>query len=274
MLRNVKELKGYTVGASDGELGAVKDVYFDDQRWTIRYVVVETGGWLSSRKVLISPNSVRSVAWGDEILNVNLSRQQVRDSPGIDTDKPVSRQHEIDHYNYFGYPYYWEGANLWGESMFPLPGVGASPDPALDSVKPPDDEAARERQPRLNRERESADSHLRSSNEVIGYEVMATDGPIGSVESFVFDDESWAIWYLVVDTRKWLPGRHVLLSPESIELVSWSDHEVLVSMTRQAIETSPNYDFLRRLSRAHDTRGTSIKSPSRRATATIAEDSE
>jgi uncharacterized protein YrrD len=254
MLHNVKELEDYTVGASDGELGTVKDVYFDDQRWAIRYMVVETGGWFSSRKVLISPNSVRSVAWADEILNVNLSRQQVKDGPSIDTDKPVARQHEIDHYNYYGYPYYWEGANLWGESMYPLPWVGASPDPPLASRKPRDDTVARERQARLDRERESADSHLRSSNEVIGYEIMATDGPIGSVENFVFDDESWAIRYLVVDTRKWLPGRHVLLSPESIERVSWSDHEVFVSMTRQAIETSPDYDSLQPLSGAHDTR--------------------
>jgi uncharacterized protein YrrD len=274
MLHSVKELEGCKVGASDGELGTVKDVYFDDQRWVIRYMVVETGGWLSSRKVLISPNSVRSVAWANEILNVDLSRQQVRDSPGIDTDKPVARQHEIEHYNYYGYPYYWEGANLWGESIYPLPWVGASPDPALGFAKPFDDVAARERQARLDRQLESGDSHLRSSNEVIGYEIMATDGPIGSVENFVFDDESWAIRHLVVDTRKWLPGRHVLLSPESMERVSWPDHEVFVSMTRQAIETSPDYDSLRRVSRTHDTGGTSVRSPPGGTTAAVVEDSE
>lgn len=253
MLHNVKELEECTVGASDGELGTVKDVYFDDQRWAIRYMVVEVGGWLSSRKVLISPNSVRSVAWADQILNVNLSRQQVRDGPSIDTDKPVARQHEIDHYNYYGYPYYWEGGNLWGESMYPLPWVGASPEPFLASPKPRDDSVARERQARLDQERDSADAHLRSSKEVIGYEIMAIDGPIGSVENFVFDDESWAIRYLAVDTRKWLQGRHVLLSPANIERVSWSDHEVFVDMTRQAIEASPDYDSLQSLSQEHGT---------------------
>ncbi|MEO8186195.1 MAG: PRC-barrel domain-containing protein, partial [Burkholderiaceae bacterium] len=205
-------------------------------------MVVETGGWLSGRKVLISPNSVSKVTWDDEVIHVNLTQQQVRNSPSIDTDKPVSRQHEIDHYNYYGYPYYWEGSDLWGRSMYPLPWVGASPDVILASREPRDDYIARERQGRLDRKRESADSHLRSSNVVISYEIMATDGPIGSVANFVFDDESWAIRYLVVDTRKWLPGKHVLLSPERIDRVSWPEHEVFVNVKRQAVEANPEYD--------------------------------
>lgn len=242
MLHNVKDLKDCSVGASDGELGTVKDVYFDDQRWAIRYMVVETGGWFSGRKVLISPNAVTGVAWSDEVIRVNLTQQQVKDSPSIDADKPVSRQHEVEHYNYYGYPYYWEGANLWGPSMYPIPWVGASPDAALASRETRDDEVMRERQGRMDQERESADSHLRSSNEVIGYEIMASDGPIGSVENFLFDDESWAIGYLILDTRKWLPGKHVLLSPEEIDRVSWSEHEVFVNVSRRAVETSPEYD--------------------------------
>ena len=124
MLHTVKELHDFTVGASDGEIGEVKDVYFDDERWAIRYMVVEAGGWLSGRKVLISPISVRDVDWDDEVLNVKLSQQQVRDSPSVDTDKPVSRQHEIDYYNYYGYNNYWEGANLWGLAYIPFPGSG------------------------------------------------------------------------------------------------------------------------------------------------------
>jgi len=255
MLHNVKELEGYAVGASDGELGTVKDVYFDDKRWVIRYLVVETGGWLRGRKVLISPTSVSRLTWDDSVMHVNLSRQQVRDSPSIDTDKPVSRQHEIDYYNYYGYPNYWEGGNLWGLGVYPVPWIGGYPDPVPGSGQRRDDETEREREGRLDRERESADSHLRSSNVVIGYEIMATDGPIGSVENFVFDDKSWAIRYLVIDTRKWLPGKHVLLSPDSVGRVSWSDHEVFVNRTRQAIEISPTFDSLQPLSREHETAG-------------------
>ena len=252
MLHTVKELHDFTVGASDGEIGEVKDVYFDDERWAIRYMVVEAGGWLNGRKVLISPISVRGIDWDDEVLNVKLSKQQVRDSPSVDTDKPVSRQHEIDYDNYYGYNNYWEGANLWGLGGYLVPWVGASSDAALSLRRPQDDAITRQRQRRLDREREAADSHLRSSKEVIGYEIMATDGPIGSVEDFVFDDESWAIRYMVVDTGKWLPGKHVLLSPEWIDSVSWSEHEVYVKVARQAIETSPEYDASRSFSKAHE----------------------
>src|SRR5438093_9129794 len=127
MLHNVKELSGFTVGARDGELGRVDDAYFDDQRWVIRYVVVDTGRWLGGRKVLISPRSVRGIDWSNEVLNVDLTQQQVRDAPSIDTQKPVSRQHEIDYYNYYGYPYYWEGSGLWGPTILPFPWVGPSP---------------------------------------------------------------------------------------------------------------------------------------------------
>lgn len=249
MLHNVRELKGYAVGASDGELGTVEDLYFDDRRWVIRYMVVETGGWLRRRKVLISPRSVTGVTWDDGVMNVNLTRQQVTDSPSIDTDKPVSRQHETDFYNYYGYPNYWEGANPRVPGMDPMPWVGASPELAPASSRPQDDALMREQQGRLDQERESADSHLRSSNEVVGYEIMATNGPIGSAEAFVFDDESWAIRHMVVDTRKWLPGKHVLLSPAWIDHVSWAEHEVYLKVARRAVETSPEYDASRPLSR-------------------------
>lgn len=252
MLHTAKDLHDFTVGATDGEIGEVKDVYFDDERWAIRYMVVEAGGWLRGRKVLISPIAVRDVNWDDEVMNVNLSQQQVRDCPGIDTDKSVSRQHEIDYDDYYGYPSYWEGANLWGLGAYPIPWVGASPDAALAS-RQPDDTVARDRLQRLDRARESADSHLRSSKEVIGYEIMATDGPIGRVDDFVFDDQSWAIRYMVVDTRKWLPGKHVLLSPEWIDSVSWPEHEVYMSLTREAVERSPEYDPSGPITREHET---------------------
>ncbi len=253
MLHSVKQLEDCSVGASDGELGTVNDVYFDDEHWTIRYMVVKAGGWLSGRKVLISPSAVRDVAWADHVMRVSLTRQQVRDSPSIDTDKPVSRQHEIDHYNYYGYPNYWEGGSLWGLGVYPVPWVGASPDPALAQRQRRDDSVAHERQGRLDRERESSDSHLRSGNEVIGYEIIADDGPIGDVENFVFDDESWAIRYMVVETRKWLPGKHVILSPDWIGRVSWSEREVHVKVTRQAVEASPVFDPSRPLSREDET---------------------
>ncbi|MEO8849141.1 MAG: PRC-barrel domain-containing protein [Casimicrobiaceae bacterium] len=253
MLHNVKELERYSVEAVDGPLGTVTDLYFDDKRWAVRYFVVETGSWLKGRKVLISPNAVQRIEWDDGVMRVSLTQQQLRDSPGIDADKPVSRQNEIDHHLYYGYPNYWEGGNLWGLDAFPVPWVGASPDPMRGSDGRRDDAVARERHERLDRKLESADWHLRSGNEVIGYEIMASDGPIGGVENFVFDDKDWAIRYMVVDTRKWLPGKHVLVSPEWIDRISWPDREVHVKIARHTVETSPEYDTSHVLSREHET---------------------
>jgi len=241
MLHTVKELTGLGVAARDGDLGKVKDAYFDDERWVIRHLVIDAGGWLTDRKVLVSPRAVRGVDWDGERIAVDLTKQQIEDSPGIDTDRPVSRQHEIDYHRYFGYPNYWEGANLWGATMAPYPWVGTSVDPLVPPA-PVDPAVARELQGRADEEMNDADVHLRSCDEVIGYDIVATDGSIGEANDFVFDDESFAIRNLVVDTRKWLPGKHVLLSPSEIERVSWEDHEVYVKLTRDAVRNRPEYD--------------------------------
>lgn len=241
MLHTIKGLSGFAIGATDGRLGEVTDIYFDDERWTIRYIVVATGRWPHGRKVLISPISVRGISWDDAVIDLTISQQQVRDSPDIDTDKPVSRQHEIAFYNYYGYPNYWEGSNPWGLAMYPVPWVGASPEAALS---PPQSARDVVRRRPFDCEHPTGDCHLRSSNQVIGYEVMATDGPVGTIGDFVFDDGNWAIRHAVVATRKWLHVRQVLLPRESIVGVSWSEHEVYVNVAREAVEVGPEYPGL------------------------------
>jgi uncharacterized protein YrrD len=239
MLHTVKSLFGFAMGATDGEIGEVTDVYFDDDRWTLRYMVVATGRWLHGRKVLISPMSVRGISWDDAVIDLTISQQQVRDSPGIDTDKPVSRQHEIAFYNHYGYPNYWEGSNPWGLGTYQLPWVGASADAALSPPRSADDVVRRRR---FDCEHPTGDCHLRSCNQVIGHEVMATDGPVGTIGNFLFDDGSWAIRHAVVAIRRWLYGRQVLLPLESIVGVSWLEHEVYVNVTREAVESGSEYD--------------------------------
>jgi hypothetical protein len=233
VLRSAYGLKGFTLGATDGDVGSVEEVYFDDARWGIRYLVVDTGGWLSGRTVLISPISIRGTDWGERTIKVDLTRKQVEESPDIDTDKPVSRQHEIAYFGYYGYPWYWGGPYLWG--------VGAHP---LDAASPliPVDPAAAEVQARIDEERAAADHHLRSSAEVIGYSIHATDDDIGHVDDFLFDDASWAIRYMVVDTRNWWPGKKVLVSPQWIERIDWPSLEVFVKLTRATVKDSPEYD--------------------------------
>jgi len=237
IMRSVKELQGFTIAATDGEIGAIDAVYFDDEKWTIRHLVVDTGGWLSGRKVLISPRSVLGVNWADEVVRVDLTQQQIEDSPDIDTDRPVSRQHETEFDNYYGYPSYWAGPFLWGYAPLPLFG-GTLPieDARRRAVE---DSGRQEMTERIEQER---DHHLRSSKEVVGYDIQATNDAIGHVDDFLFDEEDWSIQMVVVATSNWWPGKHVLISPRRIDYVSWNDKNVVVKITREEIENSPEYD--------------------------------
>jgi len=225
MQKSVKDLKGYAIGATDGDIGQLDDFYFDDAAWTIRYLVADTGNWLLGRKVLISPIALGKADLSAERLNVTLTKKQVEDSPSIDTDKPVSRQHEAYYHDYYGYPYYWSGPYLWGPMYFPQL-------PDADQMTIEERRAERE---------EAGDLHLRSATYVTGYHIEAADGEIGHVEDFIVDDETWEIRYMVVDTRNWLPGKKVLIAPRWIERVSWDDSKVYVNLSREAIESGPEY---------------------------------
>ncbi len=226
MLTNNKNLKGLVIRATDGEIGTVDELYFDDQSWAIRYLTVETGNWLDSRKVLISPQSILQTDWEVNRIDVSLTREQVEKAPSINTQRPVSRQHEAEYLDYYRYPYYWEGPYLWGASYYPS---GLVPVPTSESIQ-----AERIRT-------ESTDSHLRSTDAVSGYHIVAQDGEIGHVDRFLLDDESWAIRYLEVATKNWWPGKHVLISPGWVEKVSWEELKVYVGVTREAIQRCPEY---------------------------------
>jgi hypothetical protein len=227
MLKNSTHLKGLVIGATDGDLGTVDQLYFDDETWAIRYFTVETGGWIGGRQVLISPYSVLHTDWDAKRLDVALTKKQVEHSPNIDTHKPVSRQHEAAYLGYYGYPYYWSGPSLWGPSLYPeglaFPTTAAA-EVMADSIT-----------------RESKDSHLRSTEAVTGYYIEAADGEIGHVNGFVVDDETWSIRYIEVATRNWWPGKKVLLSPAWIERVSWMDSSVYAGLSRDAIQSAPEY---------------------------------
>lgn len=223
MQRSISRLTGCSVHARDGVIGVVNDFYFDDHAWVIRYMVVNTGGWLSGREVLISTAALKKPAWKARSFPVGLTRKQVRESPGIDTHKPVSRQHEDALSAYYGWPVYW-AANPFVGVGFPLP-LGVPPPPLKRRGKAPE-----------------ADSHLRSAGQVSGYYVHASDGEIGHVQDFIVDDRTWALRYMVVNTRNWLPGKQVLISPKWVSTVNWKQAKVTVHLTRRAIRESPEYD--------------------------------
>jgi uncharacterized protein YrrD len=242
MFQTAGHLKGVTIEAMDGDIGSLQDLYFDDHTWTVRYLVVDTGTWLPGRQVLISPFAFQPVP-GASRLRTSLTKEQVRDSPSVDSDRPVDRQREIAFSQYYGYPYYWDGPYRWGELAYPV--LPAAPQPSA---------VEREIEEQIVREYESADPHLRSARDVMGYYIHATDGDIGHVEDFLLDDESWAIRYIVVDTRNWLPGRKVLVSPEWIRNVSWEESKVHVDLSKRHIEAAPEFDPSVPLAREHEER--------------------
>jgi hypothetical protein len=250
MFRSIKDLEGYAIGATDGPIGDVEDFYFDDQAWVVRYLVVDTGAWLASRKVLISPIAVGRPDWTERLLHVSITKEQVKNSPDIDTERPVSRQHEMQYSGYYGYPYYWGGAGYWGGGMYPnlmMPVGGFGP--PLGTRSEEQNAIARSEAAR----NESEDPHLRSCRAVMKYHVHASDGDLGHVEGMLIDDETWAIRYLVVNTSNWWLGHQVLIAPQWIDDVSWFDSKVSVKMTRQAIKDAPAYQPATPLDRAQET---------------------
>jgi hypothetical protein len=199
----------------------------------VRYLVVDTGAWLFRRDVLISPISIQKVDEANDQVLVNLTRGQVKDSPDIDTQKPVSRQHETAVMNYYGYPIYWGGPYLWGDAAFPATLVMP---PAVKS------QMAAAATARRRESEESYDEHLRSVNEVRGYHIEAVNGEIGHVDDFIIDDQDWAIRSIIIKTGGWLSGRRTLVSPQSIEGISWTESKMFVSLTRDQIASGPEYD--------------------------------
>ena len=244
MLRSMNELLGYAIRATDGDIGHVDDFYFDDHSWVIRYLVVGTGTWLSHRKVLISPVAIGRPDWTIEVLPAAITKEQVMNSPDVDTEQPVSRQYEEVLHDYYGYPYYWGGAGLWGMGAYPEPlmaGMGGFGN--LVSSKPVVPPEMQEAYVHVEEaQQQHKNPHLQSGTAVIGYHIHATDGDIGHVQGLLIDEDTWAIRYIIVNTGNWWLGHQVLVAPDWIRDVSWSNSEVVVDLTRQAIKDAPLYD--------------------------------
>jgi uncharacterized protein YrrD len=228
MQRNVNNLIGNNLDATDGEIGKVRDFYFDDQTWTIRYLVVHTGAWLSSRNVLISPQALHQHSWESGVFPVNLTREQVLNSPAMDTDQPVSRQHEEQLADYYGWEPYWGSAFQPGHVWGVLPSTPVI-EPALIVES-------------TGTEQPAADPHLRSCRGVTGYRIHAANGEIGHVEDFILDDQTWQISYLVVHAHHWPGSKHILIAVSHVKGVNWEDSTVLVDLSVDAIEHSAAID--------------------------------
>lgn len=230
MKRSIKSLTGFSLKETDGELGKVDDFYFDDSSWTIRYLVVETGSWLSEKKVLLSPSVIKQPDWENEQFAVALTQDQIKNSPDIDTDKPVSRQQEEQLSAYYTWDVYW-GSEPHGGGIF-----GAMPSALYESeIAEPENVNEQVQEP-------EGDKHLRSTKEVEGYAIHAEDGEIGKVVDYIFDDSNWKINFLIVETGSWLNSKKVLLSAKYITEVKWDNNIVIVKLTLDSIKNSPDYD--------------------------------
>ena len=226
MLRRTEEIRNWVLDAQDGEIGSVEDFLFDDENWTIRYMVADTGNWLPGRKVLISPASLGQPRVSDWRVPVHATKEKIENSPPLEVAEPVNRDYEQRWHDHYGLPYYWTGPALWGTVPRPA-GLQSDLAQARGYYAP---------------ERNPVARNLESTSDVSGYYVQATDGEIGHVEDFIFDDEDWSIRYIIVDTRNWLPGKKVLVSSRWFKEVSWSNQTIRVDLTMDAVKNSPEYD--------------------------------
>ncbi len=230
MLIRAKDFRHFKLRARDGDIGKAREFYFDDRHWTVRYLVADTGGWMTGRQVLISPHALGSAIEAEHVVPVALTRQQIEQSPSLATDQPVSRQYERHFYDYYGWPMYWNGPLVWGVYQYPW---------EITPLAMRETEILREAE---ERHEDAWDPNLRSTHDVTGHHIQATDGEIGHVADFIIDDKTWSIRYLVVDTKNWRPGKHVLISPEWIDRLSWEESKVFVNLSCELIRKSPEYN--------------------------------
>ena len=232
MLHLARKVSGAAIRATDGDIGTLEDFYFEEDRWAVRYLLVDTGKWFSGKKVLISPMSVEG-AWGVTGIRVRLNQNQVWNSPEFDPVQPFSRASETKILGYYGYPYYWGATNVWGSYDNPAALLTA---PASASTASNADTGGTRIDPDAR--------DLRSTNRSTGYHIHATDGEIGHVDDFLIGQESWRIRYLLVDTSNWIGGRSVVVSCDALQRIDRDRGTLHVNVTRDAIRNGPAFESI------------------------------
>ena len=227
MIISSKQLTHFSIHALDDKVGGIRDILFDDETFTVRYLVADTNTWLPlSRKVVISPISVKQLDEDSESVHINMTVDTLKNSPSIDEHKPVSREYEENLFKYFGYGYYWIGPGAWGEFAHPNELVELQRAEESETETP-----------------KKSTNHLRAVGEVGGYEVATTTDNVGHISNFVIDTESWKIIMLVVDTNNWLPGgKHLALLPSDIESIDWAAHSVVVNLSHDELVNRPEVE--------------------------------
>jgi hypothetical protein len=232
MLYETKHLNDYTLYSLDGKIGKVKELFFDDLHWTVRYLVADTGKWLKGKRVLIAPSFLTDVDQQAKRISVNLTKKQIEESPHLDSDKPVSRQYEDEYHIYYGIQTYYLAPSQ------------------LD--KPPllvySNKAAQDR----NQEENSWEPELQSTRDVIGNIVEALDGPVGCIEDFIVDTDQWKIRYFIVDTQDWWPGKRILVAPQWAHDIKWGTKKIFIKLNREPFKQLQEYSTESMLTREYE----------------------
>lgn len=242
-MQRSSDIRSYGLRATDGAIGHIDDLLFDDEHWGLRWVVVDTGTWLPGRKVLLPPSALGSPDPSKQEYAIDLSRERIEAAPELETDAPVSRQLETDIYAHYDWAPYWYGGFGYPVAAAAPVGTSAAPPPGAGDTDVPRSEQAPE-----------GDPHLRSANEVTGYYVEATDGSIGHVEDFLIDEGAWAIRYLMIDTKNWWPGKMVLISPHWLRDIAWDERRVFVEAQREKVKGAPEFEPSMTLDREYEER--------------------
>ena len=227
---SANSLLGYHLHATDGEIGSLHDIYFDDESWAIRYFVVDTGDWLPDKKVLVSPGFIGLPDEEREILPVSLAKNELENCPERDSEKPVSRQHDESLLE----PRIWQ--TYWIGGYYPVAGTGMS----LPIVPVFEDRNRLDVDPAKCIG--DGDPHLRSIDAVTGYSAVSTDSRRWYVDDFVIDCNIWKIKYITVARGKWFAEKKVQIPVELIREVSWDDFSVFISLSDEAFEQSPEFE--------------------------------
>jgi hypothetical protein len=222
--QNTEKLYGHKLAALDGDIGHLRDFYFDDNIWVIRYAVADTGTWLTGRLVLLSPHAFGKLDQDEKTLHINLTKVQIQDSPAIESHKPVSRQYEAEYYRYYGWPAYWAGDAMWGMGSYPV-------------IVPPAEGEVEERRSYYHRD----DKHLQSARDITGYPIQTTDGELGHVKGFLVDERSWAIRELIIETGHWYSGKEIRISTDKVSWISYKQSKVHVLLTKADIQKTAEH---------------------------------
>lgn len=222
MIVGLKSFLNFTIGAVDGEIGTIKEMFFDDRSWTVRYIVAETGRWLPGRIVLLPPQTLTHLDWDDAVYQTRMSMEQIKKSPRVDSKPPVHVQEQVKSEDQ-------SLKNYW----FGIAGAG---------VLMPSPHVIKSEQERQESQLQDFDDHLRSSNEVTGYHIHAKDGEIGRVDDFILNTTTWKIESLIMETGSWLSKRKLMLSPSQITDISYPTARIIVDATVEQIRHNTEFD--------------------------------